>query len=665
MTRRVKLACPLDCFDACGLVAEVVDGRVTGLKGDPDHPLTRGRICIKGKNLLERLYHPQRLQAPRLRDGRGWRTLSWEAALDLMAEQFTKTIAAHGSRSLLYYADSGYGGLVKSVDALFFDHLGPVSVPRGSLCWAAGMAAQRYDFGDVRGHAPQDLAKARCLVIWGRNPVATHPHLMPIIQEARQKGALLMVIDPLKTRSARLADIHLQPRPGTDGALALGMAHHLLATGRVARDFVDQHTLGFERLAEALEPCTPAHAAAITGIPADEIVRAAEHYADRSPASILIGMGLQRYANGGNTVRCIDALGALTGNIGRAGGGVNFANRSIVRWIDQRPQGTPAPDHRTFPLPRMARFIEKAADPPIRVAMFAKANPLVQMPDTRSLAAALKAVPFKIVIDMFLTDTARAADLVLPCTSILEEEDLVFSSMFTPYLTYTARAVPPLQGLLGEYELFRRLARRMGLTAYPDMPARAFLEQAIRPLTEAFGVSLESLAEAPFKVPGDDVPWSDGRFATPSGRYEFFSRRAAKDGLPPLPRYQPPKAAPAAYPLRLLTPHHAHSMHSQQFAFRHDRPEVALHPEEAERRGLQTGQTVHVTSARGRIEALLTVDAGIPPGILKMDQGWWQASGAANRLTTATLSDMGENAAYFESFCRVAPTAPQHGDPSP
>ena len=188
MTRTVKLACPLDCFDACGLLAEVADGRVMGLRGDPDHPLTRGRICVKGKKLLERLYHPQRIRAPRLRDGAGWKRISWEAALDLMAAHFQRAIEAHGSRSLLYYADSGYGGLVKSVDRLFFDHLGPVSRPRGSLCWAAGIAAQRYDFGDVRGHAPEDLGKARCILIWGRNPVATNPHLMPIIGEARRNG---------------------------------------------------------------------------------------------------------------------------------------------------------------------------------------------------------------------------------------------------------------------------------------------------------------------------------------------------------------------------------------------------------------------------------------------------------------------------------------------
>lgn len=668
MKRTVKCACPLDCFDACGLLAEVEGGRVIGLRGDPKHPLTRGRICVKGKRLLERLYHPQRIRTPRLKDRGRWEAISWETALDLMAQHLTRAIEQHGSRSILYYADSGYGGLVKSVDQLFFNRLGGASIPRGSLCWAAGIAAQRYDFGDVRGHAFQDLVNARCILLWGRNPVATNPHCVPFLQKARQQGARLVVIDPLETLSARQADLHLQPRPGTDGALALGMAHHLLASGRIDPDFLAGRTLGFNRFRTALQEFTPATAAAITGLPADAICRLAELYGDRSPASIIIGMGLQRYANGGHTVRCIDALGALTSNIGRPGGGVNYANRSITRWIDRTGgagPGLPAHRARTFPLAHMARFIRSADDPPITVAMFAKANPLVQMPDLNALQAALARVPFKITIDMFMTDTAHAADLVLPCTSILEEEDLVFSSMFSPYLNYSARAVPPPPGLVSEYDLYRQLALRLGLDGYPDISARVFLENAIRPLTRDFGVTIEGLRAAPFKIPDADVPWRDGDFDTPSGRYEFYSARALEDGGYPLPTYVPPHAAPSAYPFRLLTPHHPHAMHSQHFAFCDDRPVASIHPDDAVRHGLESGQMIRVTSPRGRMAARLETKAGVLPGIVKIDQGWWRRSGSVNCLTSDTLSDMGENAAYFETFCRIAPLLDDKGENTP
>jgi len=662
--RVVKCACPLDCFDACGLLAEVAAGRVVGLKGDPEHPLTRGRICVKGKKLLERLYHPQRLREPLIKENGRWKTLSWEAALDLMARRFDRAVQEYGSQSILYYADSGYGGVIKSVDRLFFDCLGGASIPRGSLCWAAGIAAQRYDFGDVRGHAFQDLLNARCILVWGRNPVATNPHCVPFLQQARRQGAFLAVIDPLKTLSAAQADLHLQPRPGTDGALALGMAHHLLASNRIDETFIAEHSLGFARFRESLQSFSPAQAAAITGLPEDAIRRLAECYAERSPASIIVGMGLQRYANGGNAVRCIDALGALTGNIGRPGGGVNFANRSIAPWIDRSGGAQPCrpvPRPRTFALPRMARFIKSANDPPIRIAMFAKANPLVQMPDITALEQALARVPFKIVIDMFMTDTARAADLVLPCTSILEEEDFVYSSMFSPYLNYSSRAVAPPDGLSGEYDLYRQLARRLKLEDYPDIPARRFLENALQPLTREFGVTIRDLQTAPFKIPGADIPWRDGRFGTPSGRYEFYSARAQADGGHPLPTYVSAHTAPAGYPLRLLTPHHPHAMHSQQFAFRSDPPVASIHPQDAARHSLIPDRLVRVTSPRGHITARLKSDAGILPGIVKIDQGWWHQSGSVNRLTSDTLSDMGENAAYFESFCRIEPLKENQG----
>jgi anaerobic selenocysteine-containing dehydrogenase len=666
MKRLVKCACPLDCFDACGLLAEVAEGRVVGLKGDPAHPLTRGRICVKGKKLLERLYHSRRLREPLLKTNGRWQAVSWEAAIDLLVSRLGSALRSHGSPSILYYADSGYGGLIKSVDRLFFNGLGRISAPRGSLCWSAGIAAQRYDFGDVHGHAFQDLAHARSILVWGRNPVATNPHGMPFIQAARRQGAFLTVIDPCRTLSAAQADLHLQPRPGTDGALALGMAHHLLATDRIDRGFIAAHTLGFERFRESLRSFTPAHAAGITGLPEDVICRLAEDYADRSPAAIIIGMGLQRYANGGNTVRCIDALAALTGNIGRPGGGVNFANRAIAPWIDRTGgAGSRLPAHppRTFPLPRLARFLASAEDPPIMVALFAKANPLVQMPDIGALERALARVPFKVVIDMFMTDTARAADLVLPCTSILEEEDLVFSSMFSPYLNYSGQAVAPPEGLLGEYELYRRLARRMGLEGYPDVPARVFLKNALAPLTRQFGVTLETLQAAPFKIPDGDVPWRDGRFRTPSGRFEFYSARARADGGRALPTYTPAHAAPAEYPFRLLTPHHPHAMHSQQFAFRSDPPTAYVHPDDAVRYRLSPGRMVRVASPRGALAARLATDAGLLPGILKIHQGWWHRSGSVNRLTSDTLSDMGENAAYHESFCRIEPLEEDHGGP--
>ncbi len=655
MKSHIPFACPLDCFDACRLEAVVEDGRVTAIRGDRAHPLTRGKACTKGKKLLERLYHPDRLREPMRRNAAGWQPVSWEAAIDQMAQRFHQACRQWDSRAILYYADSGYGGLLKSVDRMFFNHLGGVTMPRGSLCWGAGIAAQRYDFGDARGHAPHDIARARTVLIWGRNPMETSPHLIPILKTVRERGGKVLVIDPLRTATTDWADGHIAPRPGTDGALALGMARHLMDTGRVDRGFIDRHTLGFQRWRESLAAFDLHAAADATGIPVETITELAGRYADQRPACIIIGYGLQRYVNGGETVRCIDALAALTGQIGISGGGANYANRSIRRRLNPDPLdgARHAVMRRSFPLARMARFLQTAQEPPVEVMMITKANPLVQMPDVERLRRAVARVPFKVVVDLFMTDTARAADLVLPATHILEEEDLVCSSMFSPYLNHSPRIVAPPPGVIGEYELFQRLARRMGLDHFPVVAPGDFLQRIAGPLMESLGTTWEALRSQSVRIPDDDIPWADGHFATPSGKYEFYSARAAADGHAPLPVFLPPTGPDRDFPLRLLTTHYRHALHSQHFMDRRDRPQVRLHPAEARPRGLQTGDAVHLTSIQGKLAATVVVTPRIPPGTAQVYQGWWHHSGAVNVLTVDALSKTGENAAYFETFCQV------------
>ncbi len=664
MKTKIPFACPLDCFDACGLLAIVENGRVTAIQGDKAHPLTRGKACTKGKQLLERLNHPERLRQPLRRTDNGWKPVSWKAAIDEIARQIERVCRRWDSRAILYYADSGYGGVVKSVDHMFFNHLGGVSVPRGSLCWAAGIAAQRYDFGDVRGHAPHDIAQARTVLIWGRNPLDTSPHLIPFLETVRQRGGQLVVIDPLHTATAAWGDRHIRLRPGSDGALALAIARYLITTGRIDRSYIDRHTIGFRRFRESLRGFDLETASAATGIPVDAIISLAQAYADDRPASIIIGYGLQRYTNGGETVRAIDALAALTGQIGISGGGANFANRSIRRRM--HPDALASEPHavrrRTFALPQMRSFLEAAQDPPVAMMMIAKANPLVQMPDLNRLRRAFEGVPFKVVVDLFMTDTARAADLVLPATHVLEEEDLVFSSMFSPYLNYSRRVVQPPPGIIGEYDLFQRLARRMGLGGYPIMPPSAFLQQTAQPLLEELDLDWDDLKKGAIRIPQDDIPWEDGDFATPSGKFEFYSAKAEADGHAPLPVFVPPAEPSRVYPLRLLTTHYRHAMHSQQFMDRHDRPAVYLNPQDAAQRGITAGERISLESPQGRLAATAMVTSRVPTGVVHIYQGWWLQSGAVNTLTVDSLSTMGANAAYFDTFCQLKPDPVSHGD---
>jgi len=332
------------------------------------------------------------------------------------------------------------------------------------------MAAQAYDFGVARGHHPEDIARAQTILLWSRNPVYTNMHLVRFINQARQKGAEVILIDPLKSASAGIAGQHIPVKPGSDGALALGMCKVIIENGWEDAGFLARHVVGFPAFRDYLNGLSLDTVQTITGVDAARLQRLAESYACGGPSSIVVGYGLQRYANGGNTVRCIDALGALTGNIGISGGGVNYANKYVAHYLrgELAASEHAVGNRRVFSLPRFSEFLETADEPPIQAVVITKANPLVQMPDTNRAVAAFDAVDFKVVIDMFMTDTARHADIVLPCTSILEEEDIIATSMFSPCLNYSRPAVQPPAGIIGEFEFFRRLAKKKW--GWPDIP---------------------------------------------------------------------------------------------------------------------------------------------------------------------------------------------------
>jgi len=657
MQKEIKFACPLDCFDACSLIASVENGRVVRIRGDKKHPLTRGMTCSKGRQLLERLYHPDRLLYPLKKNGRSWVKITWDEAICEIADQLTRTKQAYGTGAVLHYADAGYGGIIKSVDELFFNCYGGVTVPRGSLCWGAGMAAQKYDFGAALGHSPDDLANAGVIIIWGRNPADTNPHLIRYLHQARKNGAVVILIDPIRTATANLADIHLRVRPATDGALALGMANLMIERGWLDQTFVHDHVLGFGRFRTYARKFTVERVSGITGIDPARIEQVAGIYARRKPGCIVVGIGLQRYGNGGGTIRCIDALGAITGNIGISGGGVNYANKATSRYMAGEVAGSRglAVNRRSFSLPKMGEFLNTAADPPIRCIFITKANPLVQMPHLHKTIDAFDRVPFKVVTDMFMTDTARHADLILPCTSVLEEEDIICSAMYSPYVNYSDRAAEPPAGIMGEYDFFMALARKMRLDNYPFISPRDFLKRAVEPLLAACGSDFKSLINGPLKPPGMDIPWQDRSFATPSGRYELYSEIALQAGLNPLPHFKTPLKGPPGFDLRLLTPHLKNSMHSQGFAFIDDKPTAHVNPFVLVEKKLAGQADAWIVSPNGRLQVRLKPDSAMPEGIVMIYEGWWHKSGAVNFLTDDSLSDMGEQAAYYDTFCNLEP----------
>lgn len=660
--KRIKTACPLDCWDACSLFATVRGNRVISVEGDPDNPITAGFICSKGRKHVEMLYHPERLRYPLRKTHGGWQRIGWDDALDLVAEKMEELRERYPTTALLHCYDCGHGGLLKGLDKRFFNAYGGVTGPKGSLCWGAGIAAQEYDFGDVISHHPKDLLNSRTIVIWGRNPVNTNQHMLPYLKKAREKGAYIIVIDPVRTATAKLAHHHISPRPGTDGALAFTVASLLIQKGLTDRQFIDNHTVGFEEYSEYVKEFTLQRGSDITGVPVEDIELLAERYGKNKPSCILLGYGLQRYRNGGNTIRAIDALGAITGNIGVPGGGVNYANRQVAKFIDHGIiEGEELARYRRFyPRPEMARFIEEVQNPPVKMIFTARANPITQAPDSSRLIKAFHRVEFKVTVDLFMTDTALQSDLVLPCRHFLEDEDLIFTSMGHCYINYCNKAVEPDPWVPSELWILNQLARRLKLEGFPVRDEKWWLERALAPLTRKKGVDLEQLKERSIELPGAQyIAWEDRVFNTPSGKYEFYSEKAKAEGLSPIPVFREnPGSDGEELPYHFITPHHRDSLHSQHFLLVEEGvlPVAYINPLTGKREGIGEGSVAVISSHRGSIRCKVKYDPGIRSDVVMVYEGWWlQKEGGVNRLTAQLATDMGCQAALYDCRCKIQP----------
>jgi len=659
MQKVYRSACPLDCYATCGLLIFTENGKVTGIKGDPDHPLARGKVCGKARRHLERLYSSQRLRHPMVREGSGWRRVDWDEALDLWARKLEEIKERYGTTAVLHHDASGSNGILRGMGARFFNVYGGVTVPEGSLCWGSGLAAQALDFGGHQAHEWDDLENSRTILLWGRDPARTNIHLLEHLRRAAAKGARVISVNPVRVQTGVSGTRYICPRPGTDGALALGMAHVIITGDLVDHGFIREHVAGYSEFAASVKDFTPEKAAQICDVPAGEIISLAREYATRGPSSILFGYGMQRYTNSARTVRCIDALAAITGNIGVPGAGANYVHQHWKEFFADLSGREYAAAGRAFPWPALARHILEAKDPPVRSIAVTRSNPVNQLPDTNRVLKAFRAMEFVVVIDFFLTDTAAEADLVLPCTTFMEEEDVVVSS-WNNYVSYMPAVVEPVGESKSDLDIFTALARRMDLTAFGFRTSREWLELALSRAAEA-GIDLDRLKEGPVRNPAAPrVAWADRKFDTPSGKYELYSERAVEMGLEPLPTYIPPVAGESKdYPLHLLTPHSGRSIHSQFWNLLSPEnlgslPAVEMHLETASSQGINAGDEVWVESPRGRIRCLVKPAGDIRPGVVRIYQGRWiSQNGGVNLLTPDYVSDSGSGSCYYDCRCRV------------
>ena len=646
-------ACPLDCFDACSFHVSRDESNEIIVSGDPSDPVTQGFLCPKGQRVMERFSHPDRITSPLKKVNGEFLPVSWDQAMGEIAERMASILSSSGPHRIIHYHDSGHGGLSKNISTAFFNALGGVTTPAGSLCWGAGTAAQVADFGHVYGHSPEDLLNTRCLILWGRNPVETNRHMMPFIRQLKEKGVPVFLVDPVKTASARWADVHLALRPGSDGHLALAMAKHLAENGLINQEYLDASTHNGRSFVAALESFSFASLVKATGLQENQVVHLAETYASGDPGCIYLGYGMQRNSYGARNVRLVDALGALCGHIGKPGGGVNYAHRHIGQYIDRafllHPPATPAP---TFPQPRFAQEILRHPSGHYQALFVTQANPVVQLPDTRQTLAAFQQIPLKVVVDHFLTDTASQADYVLPPTMILEESDVVFSSMWHARLSWTEQVVTPPSDVRHEFQIFQDLAQRLSLRTFLDRypSVSSYLEGAVHPLTHLLNCTVDDLKGRRLAVPGNEVPWKDGIFHTPSGKFQFHIPDASADL--PLPGGPDPQ-----YPYHLLTVHADESLHSQHWRTLpgHELPQVQVNPEGLEAALPPEGNPVWLVSRQGRLKCSVRYNESLQTGVLVMKQGTWLKNGSVNQLTPQTLSDEGMQAAYYDCRCQILP----------
>src|SRR5579863_6251935 len=667
----VRIVCAHDCPDMCSLLAEVEGGRVRRIRGDPDQPFTAGFACAKVNRDAEMVHSPERLKTPLRRVGaKGeakFAPISWEAALDEITARWRSIIAESGPLALLGYAYSAHQGQINRGLVLgLFHALGTSRLIAGTVCDTCCEEAWNMPVGPVGGADPEAVDEADLIVAWGCDLVATNVHFWAKVEAARKRGVRLVVIDPRRSRTARLADWHLPVRIGTDAALALGVMHILARDGLVDRSYIAAHTVGFDRLeAEVLPRFPPPRVAAITRLAEPDIERFAACYGAAKRSFIRLGEGMTRLARGGEALRAVALLPGLTGAYGRRGGGallLTAASCELNYNALRKPSGPETT--RLVNHLRLGDALLTMADPPLRGLFIAANNPAVTCPDAGKVRQGLlREDLFTVVHDPFLSVTARYADIVLPAATYLESEDL-YRAYGTYYLQYAPAAVAPQGEAWSNFRLAQELARRMGLTdAVFGMSPPEIIAELFRGSRGPAAMldPAEVRAGRPIRL----APAGGQQFRTPSGRLEFYSERLAAQGLSPMPDWQPDPQEEqdgARWPLRLLTAPGYFQSHTAYSGVgflrrREGPPSCILHPDEARRRGLADGAKVRLYNDRAAVGLVLRVSDEVMPGIVLVPgqrPDGETVSGTVNMLCSDRYTDIGDGATYQSNFLDVA-----------
>jgi anaerobic selenocysteine-containing dehydrogenase len=737
----VHAACPHDCPDACAVLITIEDGRATRIQGDPEHPVTRGFLCAKVAKYLDRVYSPGRVLYPMRRVGpkgsAGLRSLvppgagaaaanpashrtveapvapsaferiSWNEALDEIASRFRGVVDEFGPEAILPYSYGGTLGALNgaSMDRRFFHRLGASQLER-SICSSAGEEGLKSVLGIKLGTEPEQFAESRYIIAWGANIHGNNVHLWPFIEEARRKGAKLVVIDPYRTRTAKSADWYLPINPGTDAALALGMMHVIIGESLYDADYVARYTLGFEELRARAREYSPEKVAYWTGISAEDIRKLAREYATVRPSVIRVNYGIQRSERGGMSMRAVTMLPCLIGSWKEVGGGLQMSlsgsfqlNKAALEMPElmQKALGRPA---RSVNMVQLGTALNSLDDPPVKALFVYNSNPAAVCPNHNEVIRGLMRPDlFTVVHEQFFTDTTEYADIVLPATTFFEHKDLQ-AAYGHYYLQVSDQAMEAVGECRSNVELFRALAERMGFEdeCFAET-VDSMIERALNsPNPMLKGITRERLEDEHWirlkfdgkgnegkignewkehggKVPARTgegarastlpfLPFAQGSFATPSGKAEFYSAALKELGLDPVVDFTPPEESrhgsrAAGYPLELLArkaDNHLNSTFANVESVREMEPWIGMlemHPADANARGIRDGDAVRAFNARGEIVLQARVDGSVSAGVVAARLDWARFGTGArniNVLTSEKLADMG-NAATFYSVC--------------
>jgi anaerobic selenocysteine-containing dehydrogenase len=650
-------SCSLNCWDNCGFEVTVEDGKVIKVDGSVNHPITKGKICGRGRMLETRTNSSQRLLYPLKKVAGEFQQITWEKALDEIAAKMSMYKENYGSTSILHSHDYANGGLLKNLDQRFFNLFGGVTELTGSLCWGAGIEAQKWDFGDAYSHDPEDVFNSKHIIIWGRNVARTNMHFYQRLQQAKKNGAEIIVIDPIYNATAKLADKYISVKPGMDGFLAAGIMKEIFKANGEDRDFIENHSIGFEDVEQLLLGITMEEIMEKAEVSLENIQLLAKIYCDR-PTSTYLGLGMQRYENGGNTIRLIDALVAISGNIGIAGGGANYGNLQVGQKFHSNAftLGDRKQQSRYFTMMKQAEGILEAKAPEVKMAFVTCGNPLTQVPDTALVKKAFESLDTLVVMDQFMTDTAQLSDYVLPVTTVFEEEDIYYSSMYHQYVNYGPKLVDAPGEAKSDLWIWTELAKRLGFGDEFDFTTEQWINLGIQSLKE-YGFTLGELKKEGFlELPVEKIPWKNRQFKTTSGKYEFTSPKGKiRLTLPNETKWNNRELA-EKYPFSLLTIHPLRSNHSQHYQLFDPIPKVKVEVSRdvAELRGLKDGDEVKVWNDRGQVTGSLQIMKLAHPLTINIDEGIWnQFGGSVNQLTSNRVSDNGLGSTLYDCLVNI------------